>query len=72
MTSAGRQVNGSVIEYGITIPKNAEHPDLAVQFVEFVLGPKGSKIMEANGQAMVTPVQTKGNVPEWLKGFSGG
>jgi len=43
-----------------------------VQFVEFVLGPKGSKIMEANGQAMVTPVQTKGNVPEWLKGFSGG
>jgi ABC-type molybdate transport system substrate-binding protein len=42
--------------HGITIPKNAEHPALAAQFVEFVLGPKSWNIMEANGQTMITPV----------------
>ena len=70
VTSAGKQVNGSVIEYGITIPNNAPNPDLAAQFVQFVLGPTGSKIMEDNGQKMLKPVQTTGTAPDWLKLFT--
>lgn len=42
---------GKPMVYGITIPKNAPHHDLAVQFVAFVLGPKGRAIMKRNGQA---------------------
>jgi len=70
VTSAGKQVNGSVIEYGITIPNNAPNPDVAAQFVQFVLGPTGSKIIEDSGQKMLKPVQTTGTIPDWLKLFA--
>jgi len=41
---------GNAMVYGITIPKNAPHRDLAIRFVAFVVGPKGRKIMQENGQ----------------------
>jgi len=46
---------GKPIVYGVTIPKNAPSPDLAVEFVEFLLGPDGQAIMEAQGQPPVVP-----------------
>ena len=82
VTSAGEQVNGSVIEYCITIPNNAPNPDLAAQFVQFVLGPTGSKIMADNGQKMLNreisrgrlnalqPMQVTGTIPDWLQPFA--
>jgi len=46
---------GKPIVYGLTIPKNAPHPDLAVEFVKFLLGPEGRAILEAQGQPPVVP-----------------
>jgi molybdate/tungstate transport system substrate-binding protein len=46
---------GDVIGYGVTIPTNAPHPDLAVDFVAFLLGPEGQAVLEANSQPVLTP-----------------
>ena len=46
---------GKPIVYGVTIPKNAPSPDLALEFVKFLLGPDGQAIMEAQGQPPVVP-----------------
>ncbi|MEA3459299.1 MAG: tungstate ABC transporter substrate-binding protein WtpA [Chloroflexota bacterium] len=46
---------GKPIVYGITIPKNAPHPDLAMAFVKFILGPKGQEVMKKNGQPPIVP-----------------
>lgn len=43
---------GEQIGYGITIPNNAVHPDDAALFIEFLLGPEGRAIMQANEQPL--------------------
>ncbi|MCJ7581989.1 MAG: extracellular solute-binding protein, partial [Candidatus Aminicenantes bacterium] len=60
---------GAPIVYGITIPKSAQSPQWAARFVAFVLGPKGQKIMEANGQQAFVParVDNYNNLPNLLK-----
>jgi molybdate/tungstate transport system substrate-binding protein len=44
---------GEQIGYGIVIPSNAPHPDLAAEFIAFLLGPDGRTIMEANFQPLL-------------------
>ncbi len=46
---------GKPIVYGVTIPRNAPSPDLAVEFVKFLIGPEGQVIMEAQGQPPIVP-----------------
>lgn len=62
---------GKPIVYGITIPKNAPHPELAILWVNFLLSPEGMAIMEANGQPPITPAVTndKGKLPDELKKY---
>jgi len=48
-------MTGSPIVYGVTIPKNAPSPDLAVEFVEFLLGPEGQAVMAGQGQPPIVP-----------------
>lgn len=43
-------VIGAPIVYGVTIPTNAPHPQLAIEFVRFLLGPTGQAIMNESGQ----------------------
>ncbi|MCX7682711.1 MAG: tungstate ABC transporter substrate-binding protein WtpA [Anaerolineae bacterium] len=46
---------GMPIIYGVTIPRNAPRPDLAVRFLAFLLGPEGQAIMEEAGQPPIVP-----------------
>lgn len=62
---------GKPIVYGITIPKSAPHPELAITWVSFLLSPQGMAIMEANGQPPIIPALTndKSKLPDELKGY---
>ncbi len=75
----GRQPNDTILQhgeamvYGLTIPKNAPHPELAMQFVSFFLNKnKGLKILGSNGQQPLTPAPsaTYGQIPEALRKFA--
>nr|HID13915.1 extracellular solute-binding protein [Anaerolineae bacterium] len=46
---------GKPIVYGVTIPKNAPNPELAIEFVRFLIGPEGQAIMEQQGQPPIVP-----------------
>ena len=62
---------GKPIIYGVTIPKNATHPELAIAWVDFLLSANGMAIMAANGQLPITPAVTNDNskLPEALKKY---
>ncbi|MBN1812614.1 MAG: tungstate ABC transporter substrate-binding protein WtpA [Anaerolineae bacterium] len=51
-------MTGAPVVYGVTIPKNAPSPELALEFVKFLLGPDGQAIMEAQGQPSIVPATT--------------
>jgi len=65
------EVRGEPIRYAITIPKCAEHFDLAVEFVELLLGEKGSSILLDCGQNPISPGLALGYdaVPEELRAY---
>lgn len=52
-------VRGEPIVYGVTVPKNAPHPDLALEFVRFLIGPEGQAVMERMGQPPIVPAVTE-------------
>jgi len=62
---------GSAIVYSVTIPKNAENREMAEAYLELLLSPEGQKIMEKNGQSVITPavVDNYDNLPEALKQY---
>ena len=62
---------GKPIIYGVTIPKNATHPELAIAWVDFLLSANGMAIIAANGQLPITPAVTNDNskLPEALKKY---
>lgn len=49
------EFRGEPIVYSVTIPKNAENHEMAQAWVSFLLSPDGRKIMEKNGQSVITP-----------------
>jgi molybdate/tungstate transport system substrate-binding protein len=42
------EFRGERIAYGVTIPSNAPHPEEAALFIDFLLGPEGRAVMQAN------------------------
>jgi len=62
---------GAQIIYGITIPRNAKHPQEAEKFLEFLLGPDGQRILAENYQPSLVPAEADGidNVPAGLRQF---
>jgi molybdate/tungstate transport system substrate-binding protein len=65
-------VVGEPIVYGVTIPKNAPRHDLAVLWVEFLLGPDGCAVLERDGQPAIVPALARniGNLPQELRGLA--
>jgi molybdate/tungstate transport system substrate-binding protein len=49
------EFEGKPIAYGLTIPTNAPHPDLAVELIQFLIGPEGQRIMADNEHPMILP-----------------
>ncbi len=49
---------GEPIRYGATIPSNARHPEAAVAFLAYLLGPEGQRIMAENHQPTIVPALT--------------
>lgn len=64
---------GAPMVYAVTIPKNSPSPELAAEFVAFMLDPaKGLAVMERNGQPPLVPAPTDTyyRVPESLRRYA--
>ncbi len=66
-TADDKTKTGKPIVYGITVPTNAENPELGLEFVKFVIGDAGQKIFADMGQPPIVPPEGSGNLPEELK-----
>ena len=62
---------GKPIVYGVTIPPNFPNQELAVAWVDFLLGSEGMAIMETSGQPPVIPAVTndKSKLPDQLRRY---
>jgi molybdate/tungstate transport system substrate-binding protein len=64
---------GSSMVYGVTIPKNAPHPELAKKFIHYLMDRnKGLKVMEAEGQPTIVPsaCDTYDRLPEEFRRYA--
>jgi molybdate/tungstate transport system substrate-binding protein len=63
------QFRGERINYGITIPASAPHPNEAAQFIAFLLSPEGRSLMEADHHPMFETFIADGykNLPSILQ-----
>ncbi|RZN36641.1 MAG: tungstate ABC transporter substrate-binding protein WtpA [Methanosarcinales archaeon] len=68
-TSVGTRRTGKPIFYAITIPKDAPHPKLAMEFMEFVTSEEGRRVLQAMGQPTVPPIaDNPDKMPAGLRG----
>lgn len=60
---------GWPIAYGLIIPKRAPNFEMAIKLVEFLLGPRGQKILAESGQPPIIPPEAseKAKLPEALR-----
>lgn len=63
----GNVNTGTPIVYGITVPKNAENPELGLEFLRFIISEEGQSIFARNGQPPIVPPEGSGALPEELK-----
>jgi len=72
-TEPGKKIvmMGKPIVYGVTIPKNFPHQELAIAWVDFLLSSDGMAIMEANYQTPIIPAKTNdaSKLPDELKEY---
>jgi len=63
------EFTGQPIVYGMTIPKNAPHPEIAIQFIKFVTGTQGQLVLSTNKQPAIIPPETDdfSKIPEAIK-----
>jgi molybdate/tungstate transport system substrate-binding protein len=64
---------GAAVAYGVTIPANSLHPELALDFVEFLVQEQhGLKILEHHGQPSLVPSPnaTYDKLPERLRAYA--
>ena len=69
-TVDGDTKTGKPIVYGISVPKNAPHPELGLEFVKFVIGAEGQAVFKKVGQPPIVPAVGSGNLPVALQGLA--
>jgi len=59
------------IHYGVTIPKNARHPELAEIFVKYMIDDSGQEIFKQMGQPPITPALASdlNKLPETIRPY---
>lgn len=62
-TADGNVKKGKPIVYGITVPTNARHPELARKFVRFIISEEGRNVFSELGQPPIIPARGFGEVP---------
>jgi len=67
--SINPEFRGEPIQYALTIPSNALHPEAAMEFVEFLLGADGQTIFAESYQPTLVPPEADNpaNMPARLK-----
>ena len=55
------------IQNAVTVPGRTQHPQIAIEFVNFIVSPAGQDILKQTGQPPVIPVIRKGIVPPELQ-----
>ena len=65
------RVKGSFINYSLTLLNDAPAREEAIAFIDFILGPSGSRILRESGQEPLVPPFTEipGRVPEQLRKY---
>ena len=58
-------IKGAPIVYGITIPNNAPHKEIAIEFLEFILSDKGKAILYSCGQTPLGSIIIKGDTSDF-------
>jgi molybdate/tungstate transport system substrate-binding protein len=53
------KITGEYINYSLTVLNNAPEKDIAIDFLEFLLGPDGMNIFRKNGQEPIIPFSTE-------------
>ncbi len=63
------EFRGEPIVYALTIPSNSSHPEAAAEFVEFLLGTEGQRVLSESYQPTLVPaeVDNPANIPASLK-----
>ncbi|HWR71035.1 MAG TPA: tungstate ABC transporter substrate-binding protein WtpA [Dehalococcoidia bacterium] len=63
------EFRGEPIQYALTIPSNAPHPEAAAEFVEFILGSDGQEVLSESYQPTLVPPEADNpaDVPSRLK-----
>lgn len=60
----GREtIKGAYIAFGITVTKKSRHPELAREFVRYVLSPPGQEVLQRSGFNTLSPAR----VPKWCR-----
>ncbi len=67
--TANGELSGRPIVYALTIPAKAPHPKLAAEFIAYLLGPDGQRLMAQNGFTPVHPAyaQNADQIPASLR-----
>ncbi len=66
-TADGNVKTAKPIVYGITVPTNSRHPELAREFVKLIISEAGRSVFSELGQPPIVPARGFGDVPEALK-----
>jgi molybdate/tungstate transport system substrate-binding protein len=56
-------LRGRPIRYGVTIPRQARHPEAAQRFVAFLLSPRGDTLLQSLGFSGGPPARITGEAP---------